>query len=93
MDESVNILLSKRKDRALAIILRFKELECDEFLSKETSVALRKIILDQFGLYHDLVLDIVKSTSQDNVLINEVWLEKLSEIHSVVVGSTNGSHS
>ncbi len=86
-DKAMIELLSRRKDRALAIILRFKELDCDEHLPQSVRVALRKIILDQFNLYHDLAVDLLESAPDDS-LVNELWLAKLEEIHAVVV--TNG---
>lgn len=89
MDKTMIDLLSRRKDRALAIILRFKELDCDEFLPQPTRVALRKIILDQINSYHDLAVDLLESSS-DDALINQIWLQKLEEIHSVVMSNGQG---
>jgi hypothetical protein len=85
-DKAMIELLSRRKDRALAIILRFKELDCDDHLPQHVRSALRKIILDQFNSYHELAADLLESTS-DGALINELWLAKLDEIHSVVVAN------
>lgn len=88
-DKAMLDLLSRRKDRALAIILRFKELDCDEHLPTQTRNALRKIILDQMNNYHDLAVDLIESASSDEFVVNELWLQKIDEIHSVVV--QNGS--
>lgn len=77
-------LIERRKDRAIAIILRLKESECDQFLPAATRVKLRKIILDQLNDLSDVVIDVLRASTSDNVVVNEFWVEKLMEVHAVV---------
>lgn len=77
-------LVERRKDRAIAIILRMKESECDEFLPAGVRTKLRKVILDQLNDLAEVVTDILKASTSDTVVVNEFWLEKLMEVHAVV---------
>lgn len=78
-------LLNKRRDRAIAIILRTKEQECDQYLPREQSVKLRKVVLDQINNLSDMVVDLMGSL-QDNsgVILNEFYLQRLDEVHEMV---------
>ncbi len=80
--------LNKRRDRTIAVILGFKERECDEYLPPEVSLKLRKAILDGINDLNDLACDLIGSS--DGYTVNELWLEKLKEIHEAVV-SSNGT--
>ena len=77
-------LISKRKDRAIAIILGVKERECDESLSDAQSFALRKVILDQINDLYDFVLDVALNDT-DGMLVNQVYLDKIDELHEKMV--------
>lgn len=93
MDESVQDVLAKRRQRVLAIILGVKERECDAYLPPEASAKLRKVILDQINEYHDLMLDLTqapKVSGESGILLNAFYLQKIDELHEAVVGS-NGS--
>lgn len=81
-------LLNKRRDRAIAIILRTKEQECDQYLPREQSVKLRKVVLDQINNLSDMVVDLMGSL-QDNsgVILNEFYLQRLDEVHEMVSSS------
>lgn len=68
--------LGKRRDRAIATILSFKEKECDQYLPQEISFELRKVILDQINDVIDLAYDLIN----DDIIINEAFLDKLDEI-------------
>ena len=70
--------LGKRRDRAIATILSFKERECDEYLPDHVSYELRKVILDQMNDVIDLAYDLIN----DDIVINEAFLDKLDEILS-----------
>lgn len=83
-------LIQRRKDKAIAIILRMKENDCDPHLPPAVRIKLRKIVLDQLNDFTDLVLDVVSSLENSEVVVtNELWLQKLNEVHEVVV--TNGA--
>lgn len=75
-------LIRRRKDRAIAIVLTYKENNLDASLTKEQSTKLRKIILDQFNDLYQLVLDVLPE--DDGVLFNDqVWEERLSKIDQI----------
>jgi hypothetical protein len=85
-------IFARRRNKAIAVILRFKEQECDTFLPERVSDQLRKIILDQINDYHELVCDLV-SVYQQGGVVNELYLERLSEIDgrlSEIAGAVNG---
>lgn len=73
-------LVATRGNRASAAILGWIE----ENLYKEYDIdpamrsRLRQQVLDQVNALKDLSIDIVKS---ETAVINEVWVEKLDEIH------------
>lgn len=77
-------VIRRRKDRAIAIILSHKESQLDASLTKEQSAKLRKIVLDQFNDFYQLVLDVLPP--DDGVFYNdELWEErfaKLDQIHA-----------
>lgn len=73
--------LGKRRDRAIATILGFKEREVDSFLPEDISFALRKTILDQVNEICDLAFDLMAS---DSVIFNEEFVNKIDEIHFYV---------
>jgi hypothetical protein len=78
-------LISKRKDRAIAIILSVKEKECDPYLSVDASHALRKTVLDQVNSLYDLTLDIIASMDSNGVELNQYYLDMISELHDAVI--------
>lgn len=78
-------LVERRKDRAIAIILRMKESECDEFLPAAVRIKLRKVILDQLNDLADVMFDVIKSLDAGDVILNEMYLEKILEMHAAVV--------
>ncbi len=79
--EDLNDAIDRRARRAVATILSFKEDECDSFLTEDTSVAFRKLILDQVNELADLAADCVKTAANDNDILNEVYMEWLEKIH------------
>lgn len=89
MQASLDALLAKRRDRAIAIILGVKERECDSRLSPDQSSKLRKVVLDQLNEFYDIVVDIMRSLDTGDVVLNDVYLGKIDEMHTRLVG--NGS--
>lgn len=85
MSSNIKDLISKRKDRAIAIILTVKEKECDEYLPEDVSYALRKAVLDQINSLYDLVLDVMGSLDADSVELNQHYLDMLSEVHRALL--------
>lgn len=85
MQTVMNDVLSRRRDRCIAIILGVKERECDSALTPHASAKLRKVILDQLNEYHDFVMDVCKSLdTNDEVVLNEYYLDKIDEIHGAL---------
>lgn len=81
-------ILAKRRDRAIAIVLGVKERECDKFLPQPAQTKLRKVVLDQMNDLHEIALDLIRSLdSNSEAVINELWLQKIDEIHDAVVVS------
>lgn len=75
-------LLKRRRDRAIATVLSFKEREVDIHLPPEVAQKLRKEILDQINDVCDLALDLL---SPEDVIWNELFMQRLDEIHDAVV--------
>lgn len=73
-------ILAKRRDRAIAIILGLKERECDPSLTPQSSGKLRKVVLDQLNDFHDLASDLIRSLDSDEVVLNEMYVERLDMI-------------
>lgn len=85
MQQALEAVLRKRKDRSLAIILGVKERECDRHLPVPVQHRLRKVILDQFNEFYCLLVDIADSLDSGDVVLNEEWLSKLDAIYDAVV--------
>jgi hypothetical protein len=83
--------LAKRRDRAIAAILSFKEDQCDPYLPRPVSARLRKIVLDQLNEFFVVACTSMAQGSYDpNVILNEHYLQKINELHDVIVGEKNG---
>lgn len=85
MESTLTDLLARRRDRAIAIILRVKEQECDAYLSQDSSQKLRKVVLDQMNAFYDVCADVVNSLDNGGAVLNEHWLRKIDELHDHVV--------
>lgn len=103
MSDVLTDILAKRRDRAIAKILGFKERELDPILSqhprgREVSTKLRKIVLDELNDQHELALDVLKSLGDDStVVLNDHYLKLLANMHDTLaevaehVMTTNGA--
>jgi len=87
MSQELIDLIEKRKNEAIAIILRFKENECDTYLPENTKARLRKVILDQINDLANLSSTLMKSVNNDSVHLNSIYLDKISHIYDSVVTS------
>lgn len=82
----VGDILSRRRDRAIAIVLGVKEREADRHLPPEARQKLRKVVLDQFNDLTDLARDLLQSYADSvPVVMNEVYLERLDQIYDLLV--------
>lgn len=89
MQRALQDLLRKRMDRGIATVLSTKEQQVDILLPRTTDASdasrlLRKVILDQFNDFYEVCLDVVGSLDTGEVVLNEVWLKKIDEIHRSV---------
>ncbi len=84
MQQLLGDILAKRRDRAIAIVLGVKERECDRHLPPEARQKLRKVVLDQFNDLHDIAMDLVRSLDNGDVVVNEMYLERLDAIYDAV---------
>lgn len=74
--------LGKRRDRAIATILGFKEDECDYYLPDDVSKELRLVILDNINDVCDLAFDLM----DDKVDINQYFLDVLDKLEEIQNG-------
>lgn len=71
MSVAIKNFLKARRDRALGSILGYAEREIFPKLTPAERTALRNLVLDSLNSYHDSVLDLMKSES-DNVRNDEL---------------------
>jgi hypothetical protein len=93
-------ILKRRCDRAIAIILHFKEDRIDPLLPDDddaaaASHAFRKVVLDQLNDFRDIALDIAQGSDAETTEYNpEIWEQRierrLNDIHRAVAASFNG---
>jgi len=73
--------LGKRRDRAIAILLSFKEKEVDQFLPDDVSSKLRREILDQFNEVVDTAFDLMSSES----VYNEEFMTRFNDLYNFLI--------
>ncbi len=81
---SVEDVVSRRCNKAIAIILRHKDEHLDPHLSEEESQLFRTLVLDQINDLHDLFLDLLKVSKDDSAVVNEHYLNMIEEVHTAV---------
>lgn len=86
MQASVRELLKKRRDRAIYAVMSVVEEQGLGGRGSDAHEAIRRVVMNQFNVLHDLVVDVMESMTGEEPVFNEVWLEKLDEIHAAVVG-------
>lgn len=77
-------LVATRGNRCTAAILTYLEEELyakHPEITTATQKQVRSVVMDNINLFKDLAIDIVKS---DTALLNQVWVEKLDEIHAEI---------
>lgn len=79
MQSVLNDVLARRRDRVIAILLSFKERECDQYLPREVQVKFRKIVLDQLNEFADLSADLMRSLDNGEQTLNELYFQRLEE--------------
>ena len=73
--------LGKRRDRAIATLLSFKERECDRYLPTEVSQRLRKEILDQINEVCDVAFDLIGDAE---VIWNEEFMDRFDDLYDKI---------
>jgi ABC-type transport system involved in cytochrome bd biosynthesis fused ATPase/permease subunit len=74
-------LIALRGNRTTAVMLSWLEENVYQYLPADLQSKTRQQVLDQINGFKDLAIDIVKS---DTAAINEVWAEKIDEIHAYI---------
>lgn len=83
-------MLGRRRDRAISIVLKFKDKECDPHLPDQTRRKFRKIILDQMNDIADFAADVCRSLDTGEYTLNQIYIDKLNDIHKYVTEGVNG---
>ncbi len=86
MNEQAKALLAKRRDRSIAIVLGYKEKECDSYLPVTTRSDFRKVFLDQINDFYELALDLMNSFDDGTITLNQIYLDKIDQIHESISG-------
>jgi hypothetical protein len=63
------------------MVLGWLEDNVYEYLPEDLQRSTRQMVLDNINTFKDLAIDVVKS---DTAYLNQVWLEKLDEIHNEI---------
>jgi len=83
--EEIIDIIEKRKNEAIAVILRYKENECDFYLPDDVKARLRKVVLDQINEVNGLSKSLIRTLHDEGVHLNQFYLDKLLAVHEVVV--------
>lgn len=81
--DPVRELVGEQRKRLIASILQHAEREVYPSLTPEQRSAFRTKVLESVGVYHDLVLDVIKVSNRDTVM-NEEAVTLLRQIHRAV---------
>lgn len=78
-------LVNRQRDRAIAIILDYKERDCDKHLPPDIQRRLRKVVLDQLNDLTGFCTDLIDTLDTGQVGVNEHFLQLLTDIHEAMV--------
>lgn len=81
MSDEVRELIVQQRGRVVAGILQHAERSFYDRLSPAERTQFRQKVLDSVGVYHDLVLDVLKVQRKSSTVINEEVLPLLRAIH------------
>lgn len=91
MSDQLRRLITESRKRAIAGILHHAEVSAWwERLSPREQRELREKVLTSFGVYHDLVLDVIK-VGQEDAVLNERTLRLIESIHADTRALARGS--
>lgn len=83
---SVEDVVARRCNKAIAIILRHKDEQLDEYLPEDVSDSFRTLVLDQINDLNDAFCDLLRVTRDESKVINEHYLDLLTQVHEAVAG-------
>lgn len=86
MSEFVRNLLTEQRRRLVGTLLGYLDRNVAARLSPAEQKELREHTLRAVNAYHDVVLDILKSSVSDGGVSNERALQLIVEMHERVVG-------
>lgn len=72
-------LIKKGMDRSIAIVLSFKDEECDQYLPTEISGQLRGMILEEFNKLRELACGLIGSDDS----VNEYYVQILAKLNDL----------
>lgn len=77
-------ILKRRQKRALATILAYKEQHIDAQLDPQSRTRLRKVILDEFNDYYNLVLDMLPTGTPPSTVDLKKLAAQVDDLHQAV---------
>lgn len=90
--EFVRNLLIEQRRRAVGTLMGYIEANVAAKLDRQQNKELRDQVLRTIGAYHDVCLDVLKSSVNDGSVVNEEALRLLGEIHQQVTSPTPRRH-
>lgn len=90
MDKDLLAALERRRNKAISVIMRAKEAECDDYLPDDVSVAFRKVILDQVNELFDSIIDLIRFSSGSFEMNEEYLQRKVEQLLVAAVESVRG---
>lgn len=80
-NELVRNMLSEQRKRLVATLMRTLETDVYPKLSRPEQEQLRRRTLDAIDRYHDVCLDLLKSSVQDGTAVNDEAIRLLVSLH------------
>jgi hypothetical protein len=77
----VRRLITEQRRRLVGSLMRHIEIEIYPHLPQGKQRELREKVLASVGAYHDVVLDVVTASVDDNSVVNEKLLEAIEAMH------------
>lgn len=93
LDEDYRKSAARRRDKAIAVILRAKESDCDPYLPPDVQQSFRKLILDQLNEFFDVLMDLTQFAGSEP-MYNDLYLKRrVDEIYDMLeeLGENVGS--
>lgn len=85
MQQALKEFVDRRCTRSVAIIMGVSEREIFPALTPAQQRKLRAVVRDTLYDFRTVVTDLLEGLDTGEVVLNELWLEKLEQIHRAVV--------